>query len=202
MARDLKPKHKFCRKYGQKLCDSPKCPVTKRSYAAGVHGPSKRQGKQSVYGKQLFEKQKAKQLYGLLEKQFSNYVAEASSKIGDTSKFLVNYLESRLDNVIYRMGLASSRRAARQLVSHGHITVNGKKVDVPSYRVRVGEEIALTEKSKSSPLFVKITEKLAKLEAPGWLGLDPKKIGAKILNAPTTEEPGYDAKSIVEFYSR
>ncbi len=202
MARDLKPKHKFCRKYGQKLCDSPKCPVTKRSYSAGVHGPSKRQGKQSVYGKQLFEKQKAKQLYGLLEKQFANYVAEASGKIGDTSKFLVNYLESRLDNVIYRMGLASSRRAARQLVSHGHITVNGKKVDIASYRVRVGEEVALAEKSKSSPLFVKITEKLGKFEAPGWLGLDAKKVGAKVLNAPTSDEPGYDAKSIIEFYSR
>lgn len=202
MARDLKPKHKFCRKYGQKLCDSPKCPVTKRSYPAGVHGPNKRGNKQSVYGKQLFEKQKAKQLYGLLEKQFANYVAEASSKVGDTSKFLVNYLESRLDNVIYRMGLASSRRAARQLVSHGHITINGKKVDVPSYRVRVGEEVALAEKSKTSPLFVKITEKLSKFEAPGWLGLDSKKVGAKVLNAPTAEEPGYDAKSIIEFYSR
>ena len=202
MARDLKPKHKFCRKYGQKLCDSPKCPVTKRSYPAGVHGPSKRQGKQSVYGKQLFEKQKAKQLYGLLEKQFSNYVAEASKKTGNTSEILVNYLESRLDNVIYRMGLASSRRAARQLVSHGHILINNKKVDVPSYRVRVGEEVALAEKSKASPLFVKITEKLSKVEAPGWLGLDAKKVGAKVLNAPTAAEPGYDAKSIIEFYSR
>ena len=202
MARDLKPKHKFCRKYGQKLCDSPKCPVIKRSYAAGVHGPSKRQGKQSVYGKQLFEKQKAKQLYGLLEKQFSNYVAEASGKTGDTANFLVNYLESRLDNVIYRMGLASSRRASRQLVSHGHILVNGKKVNIPSYRVRVGEQVALAEKSKTSPLFLKMSEKLAKLEAPGWLGLEAKNLSAKVLNAPTSNEPGYDAKSIIEFYSR
>jgi len=202
MARDLKPKHKFCRKYGQKLCDSPKCPVTKRSYSAGVHGPSKKHTKQSVYGKQLFEKQKAKQLYGLLEKQFSNYVAEASNKTGDTSKFLVNYLESRLDNVIYRAGLASSRRAGRQLVSHGHILVNGKKLDIPSYRVRVGEEISLSDKSKASALFEKISEKLSKVEAPGWLGLDPKKVSAKVLNAPTVDDPGYDAKSIIEFYSR
>ncbi len=202
MARDLRPKHKLCRKYGQKLCDSPKCPVTKRSYPAGVHGPNKRHTKQSVYGKQLFEKQKAKQLYGLLEKQFSNYVAEASKKTGDTSNFLVNYLESRLDNVIYRMGLASSRRAGRQLVSHGHITVNGKKVDIPSFRVRVSEEIGLAEKSKTSPLFEKITEKLSKVEAPGWLGLDPKKVSAKVLNSPTTDDPGFMAKSIIEFYSR
>ncbi|MBI2037333.1 MAG: 30S ribosomal protein S4 [Candidatus Magasanikbacteria bacterium] len=202
MARDLKPKHKFCRKYGLKLCDSPKCPVTKRSYAPGVHGNSKKHTKQSVYGKQLFEKQKAKQLYGLLEKQFSNYVAEASNKTGDTAKFLVNYLESRLDNVMYRTGLASSRRAGRQLVSHGHVLVNGKKVNIPSYRVRVGEEIALAEKSKGRPLFAKISEKLAKVEAPGWLGLDSKKVSAKVLNAPTVDDPGYDAKSIIEFYSR
>lgn len=202
MARDLKPKHKLCRKYGQKLCDSPKCPVTKRNYPAGVHGPNKKPRKQSVYGKQLFEKQKAKQLYGLLERQFANYVAEASKKTGDTEKFLVNYLESRLDNVIYRMGLASSRRAGRQLVSHGHVLVNGKKVDIPSYRVRVGEEVALSEKSKKSPLFDKIAEKLSKVEAPGWLGLDPKKALAKVLNAPTADDPGYDAKSIIEFYSR
>ena len=202
MARDLKPKHKLCRKYGQKLCDSPKCPVTKRSYPAGVHGPNKKHHKQSVYGKQLFEKQKAKQLYGLLERQFSNYVAEASNKTGDTGKFLVNYLESRLDNVIYRTGLASSRRASRQLVSHGHVLVNGKKVDIPSYRVRVGEEIALSEKSKTSPLFAKVTETLSKVDAPGWLGLDPKKVSAKVLNDPTSDDPGYDAKSIIEFYSR
>ncbi len=202
MARDLRPKHKLCRKYGQKLCDSPKCPVTKRAYPAGVHGPSKKHTKQSVYGKQLFEKQKAKQLYGLLEKQFSNYVAEASHKTGDTGKFLVNYLESRLDNIIYRTGLASSRRAGRQLVSHGHILVNGKKVDIPSYRVRVGEEIALSDKSKSSPLFAKVSETLSKMQAPGWLGIDSKKASVKILNAPTADDPGYDAKSIIEFYSR
>lgn len=202
MARDLRPKHKLCRKYGQKLCDSPKCPVTKRSYPAGVHGPNKKHTKQSVYGKQLFEKQKAKQLYGLLEKQFANYVAEASKKTGDTSNFLVNYLESRLDNVVYRMGLASSRRAGRQLVSHGHVVVNGKKLDIPSYRVRVGEEVGLAEKSKTSPLFEKITDKLSKMDAPGWLGLDPKKVSAKVLNAPTAADPGYNAKSIIEFYSR
>ncbi len=202
MARDLRPKHKLCRKYGEKLCDSPKCPLTKRAYPAGVHGPSKKHHKQSVYGKQLFEKQKAKQLYGLLERQFSNYVAEASKKTGDTGKFLVNYLESRLDNVIYRTGLASSRRAGRQLVSHGHVLVNGKKVDIPSYRVRVGEEVALSEKSKTSPLFAKVTETLSKVDAPGWLGLNPKNASAKVLNAPTVDNPGYDAKSIIEFYSR
>lgn len=202
MARDLRPKHKLCRKYGQKLCDSPKCPVTKRSYPAGVHGPNKRHTKQSVYGKQLFEKQKAKQLYGLLEKQFANYVAEASKRTGDTGNFLVNYLESRLDNMVYRMGLASSRRAGRQLVSHGHVLVNGKKVNIPSFRVRVGQEVGLSEKSKTSPLFEKITEKLSKVEVPGWIGLDPKKVSAKVLNAPTTDDPGYNAKSIIEFYSR
>lgn len=202
MARDLRPKHKLCRQYGQKLCDSPKCPVIKRNYPAGVHGQNKKRRKQSVYGKQLFEKQKARRLYGLLERQFANYVAEASKKTGDTSKFLLNYLESRLDNIVYRIGLAVSRRAARQAVSHGHILVNGKKVDIPSYRVKVGEEIALADKKKNSPLYHKISDKLAKVDAPAWAALDAKTISAKILNTPAIDEPGFDAKLIVEFYSR
>ncbi len=202
MARDLSPKHKICRKYGEKLCDSVKCPVTRRKYPAGQHGPDQKHAKLSGFAKQLREKQKARKLYGLLERQFSNYVAEASKKTGDTSKILLSYLESRLDNVVYRMGLASSRRLARQLVSHGHILVNEKKVNIPSFRVRIGTVIELKEKSKKSKLFENISDVLAKKEIVGWLTVDAKKVSAKVLNVPLIERPQFDAKKIIEFYSR
>lgn len=202
MARDLRPKHKLCRKFGEKLCDSPKCPVTKRSYPPGMHGPNQRRPKLSSFAKQLREKQKVKGIYGILERQFSNYVTEASKKTGDTSKFLLNYLESRLDNVVYRIGLAPSRAAARQLVSHGHITINGKKVDIASYRVRVGEQVALDAKSKTSKRFENLGELIAKKEMPGWLGVDAKTLTAKVLNSPAVEHPNFDVNSIIGFYSR
>lgn len=202
MARDTRPKHKLCRSYGEKLCDSPKCPITKRSYPAGQHGPDQKRKKLSGFGKQLREKQKVKRIYGILERQFANYVAEASKKSGDTSKFLLNYLEARLDNVVYRTGLAPSRAAARQLVNHGHVLVGGKKVDIPSYRVKVGETIELNETSKKSKLFEKSAETISKKEMPAWLNVDAKKLSAKILNSPTIENPNFDAKSIIGFYSR
>lgn len=202
MARDLSPKHKLCRKFGEKLCDSVKCPVARRKYPAGMHGPEKKHTKLSGFAKQLREKQKAKKLYGILERQFANYVAEASKKTGDTSKILLGYLESRLDNVVYRIGLAGSRRLARQLVSHGHILVNGKKVNIPSYRVRIGETVSLKEKSKKFKIFENISDILAKRESVGWLSIDPKAVSAKVLNIPTVEQPQFEAKQIIEFYSR
>mgnify|MGYP003828336443 CR=1 FL=1 len=197
-----------CRRAKEKLflkgekCAGPKCPMLKRPYAPGQHGPTKKGSKLSDYGKQLKEKQEAKRIYGLRERQFANYVAEASSKIGDTGKFLLQYLESRLDNVVFRMGLAKSRALARQLVNHGHITVNGKKVDIPSYRVRVSEVVALTSKSVSKKLFENLTETLSKVEAPVWLGLDAKTASAKILNTPSVDSTPFSAKAIIEFYSR
>lgn len=202
MARDLRPKHKLCRKFGEKLCDSAKCPVGRRKYPPGIHGPNQKHVKLSGFGKQLREKQKAKGMYGILERQFSNYVEEASRKTGDTNKILLNYLESRLDNVVYRLGFATSRRLARQLVSHGHILVNGKKLNIPSYRVRVGETISLKEKSQKSKLFENMTDKLSKFEPVSWVSVDPKKLSGKVLNAPTLENPNFDAKLIIEFYSR
>ncbi len=202
MARDLRPKHKVCRKFGEKLCDSPKCPITRRSYPAGQHGPNKKKPKLSAYGKQLREKQKVKQIYGLLERQFSNYVEEASKKTGDTSKILLNYLESRLDNVVYRLGLAKSRRSARQIVGHGHTTVNGKNVDIPSYRVKVGDVVGIKETKKKSKLYENLSETLAKVEAPSWLTIEAKNLAGKVLNSPTAENPNFDAKAIIEFYSR
>jgi small subunit ribosomal protein S4 len=202
MARDLRPKHKLCRLYGEKLCDSPKCPVTKRNFPSGQHGVDRKRAKHSGYGKQLLEKQKVKRIYGILERQFSNYVAEAARKPGDTSKYLLNYLESRLDNVVYRSGLAPSRAAARQMVSHGHVIVNGKKVNIPSYRVRVGEVLEIKENVKKSKLFENIAEIISKKELPSWLTTDAKKLSAKILNSPTVVNPNFDAKSIIGFYSR
>lgn len=202
MARDLRPKHKLCRKFGEKLCDSPKCPVARRSYPPGVHGPSRKRPKISGYGKQLLEKQKVKRIYGILERQFSNYVAEASKKTGDTSKFLLTYLESRLDNVVYRTGLANSRAAARQLVNHGHIVVNGGKVTIPSYRVKVSDQISLRDRSKGSKLFEGRGETIAKKDLPVWLTVDTKNLSAKVLNTPTVEHPNFDANAIIGFYSR
>ncbi len=199
-----------CRRAKEKLflkgdkCLGPKCPMLKRPYAPGQHGSSKKGGpkKLSDYGKQLKEKQEAKRSYGMRERQFANYVAEASAKIGDSGKILLQFLESRLDNVVYRMGLAKSRALARQLTNHGHITVNGKKVDIPSYRVRVGEVIALSPKAMKKKSFETISEILGKVEAPIWLGLEPKTASAKILNTPTVESTPFSTKAIIEFYSR
>lgn len=202
MARFLGPKHKLCRLWGEKLCDSPKCPVLRRGQPAGQHGAARKRAKFSSYGKQLREKQKAKRLYGILERQFSNYVSEASRKTGDTSKILLEYLESRLDNVVYRAGLAFSRAAARQAVTHGHITVNGKKLDIPSYRVRVGESVAVADNSKTSKLFAELGESLSKKEFPAWLAVDAGKLSAKVLNRPTLDRPNFDANIIIGFYSR
>jgi small subunit ribosomal protein S4 len=202
MARRITPKHKLCRKYGEKLCDSAKCPLTKRNYPAGQHGQSQKRAKVSGFGKQLLEKQKVKKIYGILERQFSNYVAEASKKVGDTSKILLQYLEARLDNVVYRLGLASSRAAARQLVNHGHISVNGQKVDIPSYRVKVGQVVAVSDKAKNKKVFEGISEKLQKVEAPAWLSVDAKSASGKVLNTPTIENPNFNPKAIIEFYSR
>ncbi|MDD4476786.1 MAG: 30S ribosomal protein S4 [Patescibacteria group bacterium] len=208
MARDTKQCAK-CRRAGEKLflkgekCFGPKCPLLKRNYPPGMHGSeAKHHSKLSGYGKQLREKQKAKRIYGIMERQFANYVAEASKKVGNTGIILINYLESRLDNAVYRMGLGKSRQSARQIVSHGHITVNGRKVDVPSFRVKVGQIIALKESSKNKPAFTNIEERLAKAEAPSWISVDAKKVSAKITSDPVKEEPEFDAKTIIEFYSR
>ena len=202
MARDLRPKHKLCRLYGEKLCDSAKCPITRRNYPSGQHGQERKRAKLSGFAKQLREKQKAKLIYGILERQFSNYVAEAAQKTGDTSKIFLSYLESRLDNVVFRSGFASSRRLARQLVNHGHITVNGRKLDIPSYRVKVGDVVSIKEGSKKSKVFENIADRLSKVEAPSWLGVEPKNSTGKVLNPPSLERPNFDAKLIVEFYSR
>lgn len=204
MARNLKHKGKIVRTFGENIFETDKFTkiLSRRNFPAGQHGPTKKHHKVSGYGKQLKEKQKVKYIYGLLERQFSNYVAEASKKTGDTSKFLLTYLESRLDNVVFRMGLASTRSAARQMVSHGHVTVNGKKVNIPSYRVKVGEVIGVKETSRKRPLFAQTSEAMGKKDVPGWLSIDPSALTGKILNVPSLDHPNFDANMIIGFYSR
>jgi len=197
-----------CRRAGEKLflkgdkCTGPKCPLLKRKYAPGVHGPNARRVKLSNFGKQLKEKQEAKRIYGMREKQFVRYVDEAGNKVGDTGKMLLTLLESRLDNAVYRMGLAPSRATARQIVNHGHMQVNGKKVDIPSFRVKVGDVISIRDKSKTKKLFENATEKLSKTDSPHWLAVDAKKLEAKVLNTPVLDNPSFSIKDIIEFYSR
>jgi len=197
-----------CRRAGEKLflkgdkCSGPKCPLLKRKYAPGQHGPNARRVKLSNFGKQLKEKQEAKRIYGMREKQFVRYVDEAGKKVGDTGKLLLTLLESRLDNAVYRMGLAPSRATARQIVNHGHMEVNGKKVDIPSYRIKVGDIISIRDKSKTKNLFENATEKLSKADVPHWLAVDSKKLESKVLNTPVLDSPSFSIKDIIEFYSR
>jgi small subunit ribosomal protein S4 len=208
MSQKVNSKCAQCRRAGEKLmlkgdkCVGPKCPFVKRSYPPGMHGPDKKRVKISGYGKQLKEKQKIKRIYGMLERQFSNLVAEASLKEGDTSKILTSYLESRLDNAVFRAGFAKSRLSARQLVSHGLITVNGRRVDVPSFRAKPGMVIAVKENKKKKRIMENLSERIAKAELPSWVSVNPEALSAKILNEPVLENPNFNAQSIIEYYSR
>ncbi len=198
----------ICRREGEKLylkgerCNGPKCAFTRRSYAPGQHGPTSRT-KLTPYGTQLREKQKAKNIYGVLETQFQNYYAKASSKLGNTGEFLVRTLELRLDNVVYRAGLAKSRAWARQAVSHGHVMVNGKRVNIPSYHTKAGDVIALSAAGKSRVDDIE-KARMAKHQVPSWLALEPADCTAKVLHVPAGDElkQNFDTKLIVEFYSR
>jgi len=209
MSRTAEPKCKKCRREGEKLylkgekCLGPKCPVVRRSYAPGQHGPTSRK-RLTPFGVQLREKQKAKRLYGLMEKQFSNYFRKASAKSGDTGIFLKQFLELRLDNVIYKLGFARSRRMARQMVGHGMFLLNGKSVNIPSYQVRPGDLISIKETKETKKVFRDLKERLAKHEAPAWLSMDAKDLKGKVLNRPSAEEveQSFNSKLIIEFYSR
>lgn len=199
-----------CRRAGEKLflkgekCFSAKCPLTRRNYPPGMHG-GKAQRKETGYGGQLQEKQKAKWVYGLREAQFRNYVAKAVKKKGNTAQNFLQMLERRLDNVIYRLGLAKSRQAARQLVLHSHFLINNQKVNIPSYLVKSNEIITWREKSKKSKLFTDLTQILAKHEPPAWLSFDKQNLTAKVLGLPQEgdlQQMNFDPKKIIEFYSR
>ncbi len=177
--------------------------LSRRPYAPGVHGPTSRT-RTTDYGKQLREKQRAKLVFGIMEKQFRNYFDKATEMKGDTGENLVRLLELRLDNAIFRAGFAKTRAAARQIVSHAHVDVNGEKVDIPSYQVRPGEVISIRTGKKEKKQWKNFTELVQKVETPSWITTDLKELSAKVVSVPAGEELKhvFDPKPIVEFYSR
>ncbi|MCI5969759.1 MAG: 30S ribosomal protein S4 [Clostridia bacterium] len=208
MARYTDAVCRLCRREGQKLflkgarCYSDKCSVGKRQYAPGQHGQGRK--KLSEYGIQLREKQKAKRYYGVLESQFEKYFDMASNKKGITGENLLQILESRLDNVVYRLGFALSRPEARQLVRHGHFTVDGHKVNIPSYLVKPGAVITIKENSRSLPKIKSILEQTDGKVIPKWLDLDRNTLQAKVVNLCDREDIDLDVQEhlIVELYSK
>ncbi len=208
MARYTGADCRLCRREGIKLflkgdrCYGDKCAIERRPYPPGQAG--KKRPRDSEYRLQLREKQRAKRMYGLLEKQFRTYYVLANKQTGITGENLLRILESRLDNVVYRLGFAKSRDEARQITRHGHITVNGRRVDIPSYRVRPGDLVAVGPKAKD--LLVIKTSLIAseKIEVPGWLEVDIEKLQGKILSLPTREmiDAPVREQLIVELYSK
>jgi len=200
------PKYKICRRLGDRVFS--KCQTTKFTVSGTMpkSNGKRRRGKVSEYGQQLIEKQKIRYTYGVSEKQFSNYVTKSRTKKNEAGPAGSLYLslESRLDNAVFRTGMVPSRAFARQLVSHGHILVNGKKVTIPSYQVKTGEVITIREGSKSSKIFQELDEKLKDHASPTWIVFDPKKLEAKILGAPVYKEgeTGLAFRTVLEFYSR
>lgn len=209
MGKYIGPKFKKSRRAGVKLMlrgkssESPTSPFVKRSYPPGIHGP-KGKPRQTQYGLQLMEKQKARWIYGLRERQFRSYFDTAFSSQGDTGELLIQALETRLDTIVYQLGLATTRAQARQMVNHWHIVVNGKRIDRPSYQVQVGDEIGVRDKSKSSPIFKENVEGIKVENIPSWLSVDKEKMSGKLLSnvAVNEMEPLFDVTSIVEYYSR
>jgi len=208
MARYTGPVCRLCRREGAKLylkgdrCYSNKCSIDRRQYAPGQHG--QRRTKVSEYGLQLREKQKARRIYGVLEKQFRGYFAEADRQGGIAGENLLRLLERRLDNVVHRLGLSGSRNEARQLVTHGHFLVNGKKVDIPSFLVKVGDVITLKAASKDTPRVKELIEQSGTKTPPAWLELDAEQAIGKVLAMPSREEIDVPVQEhlIVELYSR
>lgn len=201
MARYRGPKSKIARRFKEPIFGPDKA-LERRSYGPGQHGPNRRRGKQSEYAVQLAEKQKAKHTYGILERQFSNLFKKASALKGITGENLLLLCESRLDNTVFRLGIAPTRRAARQFVTHKHITVNGKLVNIPSYTLRVGDVVGVREKSKSLEA---ITNSLAASSKKyDWLDWDPAKMAGTIMSEPTREMIPENIKEqlIVELYSK
>ncbi len=202
MARYTGPKSKIARKFREPIFGPDKV-LDRKNYPPGQHGASKRRGKQSEYSVQLMEKQKVKYTYGVLEKQFRNLFTKAAARGGITGDLLLQLLEARLDNAVYRLGIAPTRSAARQLVSHKHITVNGGVVNIPSYQLRAGDVVAVREKSKSLQT---ITDSVAgrMINKFSWLDWDAKELSGKFLSYPNRDEIPENIKEnlIVELYSK
>ncbi len=195
---------KVCRRIGVSVCGKEKCAIKRKPYPPGIHGKSFRRGA-SEYGLQLKEKQKVKFTYGLREKQFRNYVDHAiNQKVMRAGEAILASLESRLDNVVYRLGFSGNRAGARQMVSHGHIVVNGRKVSIPSYKVKVGDQISIRPQSAGKGLFSNLDISIKKYTPPVWLEIDKEKKVGKVLTNPSAEgaEKGYNINAIVEYYSR
>ena len=208
MARYTGPSCKLCRREGKKLflkgdrCLTDKCAVARRATVPGQHGAGRKTIKE--YGLQLREKQTARRYYGVQEKQFREYYEKADKKAGVTGENMLTILECRLDNVVYRMGLASSRKEARQMVRHAHFTLNGKKVDIPSIICKVGDVIALREKSKSSEKFKMLVETSETAVIPKWLEIDHANATAKVIALPKRDDIDFpfEEQLIVELYSK
>ncbi|MDR2088203.1 MAG: 30S ribosomal protein S4 [Clostridiales Family XIII bacterium] len=206
MARYTDASCRLCRRESQKLflkgerCYSTKCALEKRNFPPGQHGQGRK--KTSDYGLQLREKQKAKRFYGILETQFRNTFDKAARKRGITGDNLLIMLETRMDNVVFRMGFASSRKEARQLVTHGHFLVNGKKLDIPSAEVKPGAVVKVKEKSQSSPKFKEIKD--MSISVPAWISVDVEKLEGRVLSVPRREEIDTPVAEhlIVELYSK
>lgn len=214
MARYTGPVCRLCRREGLKLylkgarCDSPKCPIVQRSpaknFPPGQHG-QRRTRRPSEFGLQLREKQKVRRFYGVMEGQFRNHFREAVRRGGVTGDNLLQILESRLDNVVYRMGFADSRKQARQLVRHGHFMVNGRKTNIPSYMVKAADEISVRKESRRREYFVDFGEVLSSRRAPDWLSVDSTNLSGKVLTLPVRDQieiPPFNDALIVEHYSR
>ena len=206
MARYTDAVCRLCRRESQKLflkgerCYSTKCALERRNFPPGQHGQGRK--KTSDYGLQLREKQKAKRFYGLLEKQFRNTFDKASKRKGITGENLLIMLETRLDNTVFRMGFASSRKEARQLVTHGHFTIDGKKVDIPSYEVKPGQKIAVKKTSQSSPKFKELKE--YQITVPSWINVDVEKFEGTVITLPARADIDTQIEEhlIVELYSK
>ena len=211
MARYNGPVCKLCRREGEKLflkgerCFSPKCAFERRAYAPGAHGrQAQYRRKVSDYALQLRAKQKARRVYGVYERQFRRYFREAQRQKGLTGLNLLILLESRLDNVVYRLGFASSRAQARQLVQHGHIDVNGRKTNIPSYLVKPGDIIAVRDRSRGNSYFKELSQVLDEGQVPAWMVLDASNLTGKVVDVPSRDHVDItlNEQLIVEYYSR
>ncbi len=208
MARYTGPSCKLCRREGKKLylkgdrCLTDKCAVSRRATVPGQHGAGRKNVKE--YGMQLREKQTARRYYGVQEKQFKKYYVAADKKEGIAGENLLSILETRFDNAVYRMGMASSRKEARQLVRHGHFTLNGKKADIPSILLRVGDVIAVKEKSLSSDKIKGLVEAMADVNAPKWLEVNKETVSAKVVAVPARDDVDFEFNEqlIIELYSK
>lgn len=204
MARDLRPRVKLYRRFGENLSDNNNSKALKRNFPPGQHGTKRIRKKSSDYSKQLLEKQKAKFIYGLLERQFRTTFHRAEKMAGSAGTNLLKILEMRADNVVYRAGFAETRKLARQLVNHGHFMVNGKKMDIPSYTTRVGDVLTVKENKVKKEYWKAALERTKKREIAGWLSTDPKTMSITVVSEPKeTELPqNIQTQFIVEFYSR